>query len=203
MENDDLKFVQEFQAGNQTAFNKLYSKYLPIAENFFLQDKLTRDFTQDYCQEIFIKLIRSLQTREVTNFRNLFFITLFNKKKDVLRQKYRNKFIILSLFDEVNGNHPSKEEQRYLLDLLEETNENLPDSQVQTQELQQIIQTCLDKIKNEKRRAIISLKLEGYKEQQIAKLLKINPHTVSSNWGRAKIFLQRCVSERLKTGIKK
>lgn len=203
MENDDLKFVQEFQAGNDSAFNYLYFKYLPIAEAFFSQDDLTRDYTKDYCQDIFIKLIRALQTTQVTNFRSLFFMALLNKKKDLIRQKYRNNCIIMSLFDAISGSHQSKNEQHYLLDFLEEADENHPDSQYQMQELQRIIQGCVDKIKDEKRKAIISLKLDGYKEHQIAKMLKINPHTVSSNWGRGKLCLQICITEHLKSGIEK
>jgi RNA polymerase sigma factor (sigma-70 family) len=203
MENDDLKFVQEFQAGNKKAFNHLYSKYLPIAENFFSQDDLTRDYTEDYCQDIFIKLLRALQTTPVTNFKSLFFMALLNKKKDLIRHKYRNKCIILSLFGELSGSGQSNDEQRYLLDLLEENNDNHPDSQFQSRELREIIRCCLDQIKDEKRKSIISLKLDGYKEHQIAKMLKLNPHTVSSNWGRGKLFLQNCITEHLKSGLSK
>lgn len=201
MENDDLKYVQEFRTGSQTAFNKLYSKYLPIAVNFFSQDDLTRDETQDHCQEIFIKLFRALQTKEIINFKSLFYKTLLNKKKDLIRHKYRHQYVIMSLFCEPCSNQQIPEEQRNLIDLLIEPNEDLPDSQVEAQELQAIVQRCLDQIQDEKRKTIIAMKLDGYKEQQIAEILEINPHTVSSNWGRGKIFLQNCIKEYFKTGF--
>jgi len=195
--DDDLKLIQEFQDGDNSAFTKLYEKYYPIAKGFFIKDPLTRDYAEDYCQDIFIKLLRAIHVGNIKNFKNLFYMALMNKQRDLIRQKYRKDFTILSLFDDVGGDGDQSEAPRNLLDMLETASSMNPDEQYYYMELQEVVQSCLNKFEDEKRRTIIALKLDGFKEHQIAAILDINPHTVSSNWGRGKKMLRDCIKNSI------
>jgi len=200
MQDDDEKLVTAFKNGDESAFTKLYEKYFPIAKNFFLKDALTCNAAEDYCQDIFIKLARALLVSEVISFKSLFYKSLLNKKKDIIRQKYRQNVPILSLFQETSRTNSNSDSHRQVLEMVEEASGITPHDEIQFNELQTIVQNCVDKFHNEKRRLIVSLKLEGLKEHQIAAILHINPHTVSSNWGRAKLILRECILEQIEIG---
>lgn len=195
---EDEQLIQEFKKGNDLAFQKIYEKYFPLAKFFFLKDTLTASDAEDLSQDIFIKLARAMITTEIRSFKGLFYKALLNKKKDLIRLKYRKKVSILSLFQETMPAHHSGRDNRQLLEIVKETSSLNPHEQMQFNELQTIVRECVDKFSNDTRRTIVALKLEGLKEHQIASTLDINPHTVSSNWGRAKLVLRKCISEKLK-----
>lgn len=198
MVQTDEELIEQFKQGNDRAFNMIYERYYPNALKFFRADKLTANSAEDYCQEVFIRLARAMRVSEIKSFKSLFFKSLINRKKDLIRQKYRKKYKIISLFQEIKSGNQSSSKQRILLEIIEVETTQDPSDNYHYLELQKIVQECIQKIKSEKRRTIVSLKLEGLKEQQIAAYLDLNPHTVSSNWGRAKLFLRRCIERKLR-----
>jgi len=199
MYEDDQKLIEEFKAGDESAFTKLYEKYFPFATGFFLKDPLTKNAAEDYAQDIFIKLARAILVSEIKSFKSLFYKSMVNKKKDVIRQKYRRNVSILSLFQDTSSGNSGSDQQKTVYDLVEEVSAVNPHEEYQFNELRKIVQRCINRITSEKRRLIIALKLDGLKEHQIASILNINPHTVSSNWGRAKLALQGCIRHYIET----
>lgn len=195
MQNEDDILIQQFKNGDDSAFTKLYDKYFPLALNFFQKDPLTVNSAEDLAQDIFIKLARAISVNEIFSFKSLFYKAMFNKKKDLIRRKYRRNFPILSLFQEISSSSTKGGKESVLLDTIQETETLNPDEATQLKELEKIVRNCVDKFKNMKRRTIVALKLEGLKEVQIAEIMSINPHTVSSNWGRAKLLLRDCIQK--------
>ena len=193
MTQTDEELIEQFKQGNERAFDIIYKRYYPNALKFFSSDTLTVNSAEDYCQEVFVRLARAMLVSEIKSFKSLFYKALINRKKDLIRQKYRRKYKIISLFQEYHSGHQSTSKPRTLLEMIEVESIQDPADDYQFLELQKIIRECIDKIKSEKRRMIVALKLEGLKEQQIAEKSGMNPHTVSSNWGRAKVFLRRCI----------
>lgn len=198
--NDDNYLLNEYKSGKEYALTALYNKYFPYAKNFFESDKLTYAEAEDFSQEVFIKIARAILACEIKNFKNFFYTSLLNKKKDIIRKKYRKNIVLVSIFDELFSNTQSDENQQTILDTLAE--QATPYDNFQYKELQRFVKECIDSFDDLKRRTIISLKLDGYKEHQIANVLGVNPHTVNSNWGRGKVQLRDCVSEKIASSKK-
>jgi len=144
-------------------------------------------------------MARAILVSESKSFKSLFYKSMVNKKKDVIRQKYRRNVSILSLFQDTSSGNSGSDQQKTVYDLVEEVSAVNPHEEYQFNELRKIVQRCINRITSEKRRLIIALKLDGLKEHQIASILNINPHTVSSNWGRAKLALQGCIRHYIET----
>ncbi|MCI0514515.1 RNA polymerase sigma factor [candidate division KSB1 bacterium] len=191
--DEDLKLIERFQKGDERAFTELYHRYFLIVLQFFEREPLTCNDAQDHCQEIFIKLFRNLKYGKVKNFKALLGSALRTKKIDAIRQKSRYKLQIMSLLMDFSTESASDEK----IKLFDETSNTNPFDEVHFEELERIVAECLDQIIDERRRIIAAYKLENLKEQQIAELVKANPNTVSSNWGRAKKFLRLCVQKKL------
>lgn len=193
----DEELIEQYKQGDQRAFGEIFARYYPNALRFFTSDTLTASFAEDYCQEIFARLARAMLVSEIQSFKSLFYKALINRKRDLIRKKYRQPVKPVSLFQEFSSGQSSGNRQRFLIEIIEiRTNVN-PEDELLYQELEKIVHECIHKIKSKNRREIIALKLEGLKELQIADLLGVNPHTVSSNWGRAKIALRQCILENL------
>jgi RNA polymerase sigma-70 factor (ECF subfamily) len=197
MTRTDEELIEQYKQGDERAFNEIFERYYPNALKFFAADKLTANYAEDYCQEVFIRLSRAMLVSEIISFKSLFYKAIINRKRDLIRQKYRDKYKTISIFQEVTPCQQSASSQRSLLEIIEIESILDPDDDYQYEELRKIVRECINKIKSEKRRLIVSLKLEGLKEQQIAETLALNPHTVSSNWGRAKSFLRQCILKNL------
>lgn len=195
----DEELIAQYKQGEQRAFGEIFARYYPDALRFFTSDPLTASYAEDYCQEIFARLARAMLVSEILNFKNLFYKALINRKRDLIRQKYRQQVKPVSLFQEFSSGQSSGSRQRFLLEIIEIRTILNPEDELLYKELEKIVRECINKIKSKNRREIIALKLEGLKEQQISEFLGLNPHTVSSNWGRAKVTLRQCILENLGT----
>ncbi|MBN1350179.1 sigma-70 family RNA polymerase sigma factor [candidate division KSB1 bacterium] len=194
--NDDSALIEEYKRGNEYALTLLYNKYFSHAKRFFESDKLTRPDAEDFAQEVFLKITRAILVCDISNFKKFFYTALLNRKKDAIRKKYRNNFVVISIFDEVFSEKSAEGREPVVLDTLR-ISVDTPFTDIRFKELKRIVQECIEAFHDEKRRLIVSLKIQGYRENQIAEVMNINPHTVNSNWGRGKIQLRDCVSKRL------
>ena len=194
--DDDKHLVNEYKHGNQNALTILFNRYFPYAKHFFESDNLTRANAEDLSQEVFIKISRAILICDVKNFKKFLYTSLLNKKRDAIRKKYHEKIVLVSIFDEFLSEKSHDENQQMILNTLAEQTDE-PDADLQYNELQRIVAECIDSFHDIKRRTIVSLKLEGLKENQIADLLDLNPHTVNSNWGRGKLQLRECVQRKI------
>jgi RNA polymerase sigma-70 factor (ECF subfamily) len=201
--DEDLTLIERFQKGDERAFNELYRKYYAFALHFFEDEPLTSSDAQDHCQEIFIKLFRILKFGKIKNFKALLNSTLRNKRIDAIRYKSRHKLQLISLLMDSSTEQSPDEKVKQLYEILVEKSVANPFDEIHFQELERIVAECIDQIKDEKRKIIVAQKLDNLKEQQIAELVKLNPNTVSSSWGRGKKFLRKCVHEKLLGNIQK
>lgn len=193
---EDRRLMNEYKHGNENALTILFNRYFPYAKHFFESDKLTWADAEDLSQEVFIKIARAILVCDVKNFKKFLYTSLLNKKKDAIRKKYREKMVLVSIFDKFFSEKSSDKNQQIILNTLAIQTDK-PYFDFQYNELQKMVAECIDLFRDIKRRTIVTLKLEGFKENQIANLLNINPHTVNSNWGRGKLQLRDCVRKKL------
>jgi len=173
-DNSDFELIRAYQDGDELAFATLFRKYYPMVLKTILAKGIAPENAEDCTADIFIKLINSLKRyrfeKPFTHF---------------LRRIIRNK-----LFDYYRQNEFNAQPLEFFELKIKTT---LDDSFM----IEEIIQTCLQKIPNLQRRAIISLWIEGYKRSQIAEILNLPLGTVHSNLERGKTVFQKCVQDNL------
>ena len=173
-DQSDFQLIRDYQDGDDLAFTTLFRKYYPLVLKAILSKGISPENAKDCTADIFIKLIDSLKKyrfeKSFTHF---------------LRRVIRNK-----LYDYYRQNELNAQPMEFL-----EFKIKVPfdDSFI----VEEIIQTCLRKIKSVQRRAIISLWIEGYKRSQIAEILSLPIGTVHSNLERGKSAFQKCVQDNL------
>jgi RNA polymerase sigma-70 factor (ECF subfamily) len=173
--DEDFQRIRQYQKGDHEAFATLFHKYYPMVYRIFRIKGLTEADADDMTEEIFIKLIRALKTYQFKKpFDNYLRRVVRNKMIDFYRRKRNYAFIECELI-------PDRAE-----------------SQVDYEELRDIISHCLRKIINLTRRSILVLWIDGYKRSQMADLLNIPIGTVHSNLERGKVVLRKCIEDRLK-----
>ena len=176
---EDFALIRKYQQGEEQAFTELFRKYYPLVYRIFIIKNIPQNDAEDLTAEVFIKLIGALK-----NYR-------FEKPfQNYLRRVVSNRY-----FDF----YRKKQFKCYPLDLLDLS---IPETNNFAQyNLHEIVDFCLQQIRNLTRRAIISSWLEGYKRKQIADMLNIPIGTVNSNLERGKINFRKCIRENSEWNI--
>jgi len=171
----DFDLIQQYQQGLEQGYTQLFLKYYPMVYEIFIMKGIPQTQAEDFTADIFIKMVDVLKTyRPEKPFQHF------------LRRVVRNR--IFDFYREKKINWYSLELQQKIL--IENSSSNQFD-------LQELIEHCLQRIKNLVRRAIILLWIEGYKRTQIAELLSLPLGTVHSNIERGKQDFRNCIQENL------
>jgi RNA polymerase sigma-70 factor (ECF subfamily) len=174
-QNEDFLLIQRYQQDDRTAFKELFQKYYPQVYRIIILKGIPAVEAEDLTSEIFIKLIPSLKKYRMEKpFEHFLHRVVRNHLLDYFR-KYKSDSYNFYIYESFESN-----------------------SAAEFIELEEIVENCLEKIKNLTRRAIILLWIEGYKRHQIAETLKLPIGSVHSSLERGKADLRKCVKEKLK-----
>lgn len=186
---EDLELIRSFQNGDQEAFQKIFLKYRKKVLAAFIRQQIPQEDAFDLCQEIFIHLYEKLPTLKIqATFKSFLNSVIRNKIIDFYRRMKQFRLFFQFDSDEfcMEGEKKADTENKKNFKKIAE------ESQF---EFLNAVEHCLKLLGNPRWQALISLWLEGCRQDQIATLLDMRPGTVSSGLHRCVSLFVECMKE--------
>jgi len=190
----DVDLIARFLEGQTTAFNTLVWRWQDRLYNFVLRYVGNREEARDLCQQIFIRVYRSLgDLRNPERFSTWIYQIALNTCRDQLRQRQRHASLSLDHFEEEHGQpHPA----------LEGAASQAPpaDARMHENDLRHLLSRALQTIPEEQRVVVVMKEYQNLKFTEIAAVLETQINTVKSRLyyglkGLRKIFDQWGISK--------
>lgn len=172
IDQEDNKLVRQTLDGNTAAFTTLVEKYqTPI---YHLELKLSGDSddAKDLTQDVFIKAYEKLNTFD---FKYKFFSWLYR----------------IGMNEGINFKNRAKRKTE--LDQRLPAEEGSPVEELERKELSNMMQFCLDKLKDEYQTLIIMKHYEGFSYEEIGEILELSEKTVKSRLYMARQQLKKII----------
>lgn len=172
---EDAENIRRYQGGDERGFTRLFRKYYPRVFRMLVFKGVPQAKAEDATAEVFMKLVDSLKTyRFEKPFQHFLHRVVRNKAYDYFRKKQMERF-------------PPYMECMFAAEV----------DHFERLEIREIIDLCLQKIKNIDRRVIILYWLEGYTRRQMADLLHLPLGTVHSHLERGRPGFKKCVKREI------
>lgn len=177
---EDEQLIRRFQMGDRQAFTELADRYYGYVYRIFCLKGVPADLAEDFTQEIFVKLIRTLlKFKFNSTFKTYLDRTLRNRIIDFYRSRERRRKTLL-----------------YLEDLRESP--DLPQTAIAVAAIDNKIfrrklEQCLLGQSNLARRAVLVMWLNGLRLRQISTVLALPAGTVNAHLSRGKQALKACL----------
>jgi len=173
MMNDEY-LIQEFNAGNVSAFNTLVWRWEKPIYNFILRYIGDSEQAKDVMQHCFIRVFKSLgKLKDHSRFSAWIFQIAMNLCRDELKKK---KYQIYSISEVRDFDDSNKSDQKIVLTDNEQDTAKL----TYHENLSELLQKALMAIPEEQRVVIIMKQYHGMKFTEIADVLKTPINTIKS-----------------------
>ncbi|MDD2217527.1 MAG: RNA polymerase sigma factor [Eubacteriales bacterium] len=179
--NNERDIIQRAIDGDESAFETLVLSCEKKAYNISFRYLRNDEDAQDAVQESFIKLYRHLKTFNFSSrFDTWFYRIVVNVCKDILRKRKTQQ----ELYDTTE----KAQDDEFNLDFKDSALN--PEEHVISEERQNIIMYCIDKLADEHREVIILRDINGFTYEQITGILSCSMGTVKSRISRARLKLR-------------
>ena len=176
MSDSDSELMLRFRDGDDDAFRQLATRYQRPLVNFFY--RLTRDrFTsEDYCQEVFARIIRAkARYKRMAKFRTWMYRIAKNYWIDRCRERAAAP-IMGSLSTPIGGDEGGT---RTLTDTVEGESPR-PADEMRRKEIGKAIMSAVSRLPEEQRLVFVLSENQGMKYAEISEVLEIPVGTVKS-----------------------
>ena len=186
-ESGDRELVDDFLAGNESAFNRLVLKYQDKVYNAALRMLNNREDALEVAQDAFVRVYRNA---EKFKWNCAFQTWLYTIALNLSRSRYKKRkrsgeHIKLSLDNPLKQNDGSETK-------MEIADEKLsPKKEATRREMRQQIQDGLAALGPDFREIVVLRHIEGLSYDRIGEILKLPAGTVKSRLHRAREELQR------------
>jgi RNA polymerase sigma-70 factor (ECF subfamily) len=183
-EQDDLQLIEDYQDGDQKAFEKLISRYLKTVYGFVVR-MVGRAEADDLVQDVFVKIWKNL---DKYNAQYSFKTWVLSIARNTVIDWYRKKKSLN--FSDLDGDNKDFNFEESIVD-----REPLPDKIFEQKELSTLLDGALNTI-SPNNRSILVLHLEdGLTFEEISVLLGRPMNTVKSQYRRALIVLREYLTK--------
>jgi RNA polymerase sigma-70 factor (ECF subfamily) len=184
---DDSVLVQQSQAGDTTAMERLILKYQNRIYNVVLRMCGNPDDAAELSQETFVKVIESI---DKFKGRSSFYTWLFRIAVNLtLNHIQRNARTATRSLD-AEETEPEGGTQQLLRDFLSDDRAADPAVLAQSRELCELARKCLLELEEPQRTVVVLRDIEGMDYAQIAEVMNIELGTVRSRLSRARSNLR-------------
>ncbi|MDX2079000.1 MAG: sigma-70 family RNA polymerase sigma factor [bacterium] len=176
-------WIQSAQAGDIEAFNSLILQYQDMA--FTIAYRMMGDAQRaaDATQDAFLTAFRRLETYLGGNFKAWLMKIVTNTCYDALRYEKRRP---ATAFDDLTPD--GMDDEVPIPDTLP-----TPEQHLQSAELSQAIQQCIDALGEDQRIVLVMSDIEEYGYQEIADHIGAQLGTVKSRLSRARASIRQCL----------
>jgi RNA polymerase sigma-70 factor (ECF subfamily) len=182
MPQDDRQLIADSLLGDDEAFVRLLSKYLPSVYNFIVQ--LTRDriVAEDLAQETFIKAWKNLaRFDQKRNFKTWLFAIAKNTTYDFFKKK---KSIPFSFFEDAEG--------QSTLDMIDDETVS-PETLLEKEEKKEVVEAALENLSEQYRVLLTLAYREDFSLTEISEILGAPYNTIKSRHQRALKLLKQAL----------
>lgn len=188
---NESALISSAQEGDVQAFNELVLTYQDLA--YSVAYRIMRDETAaDITQNAFISAFQKLEQFQGGNFKAWMMRIVTNACYDELRrQKRRPTSSLDDMQDDTDG-----------LDLVNEAHVSFmsqsdnPEAAVQRNELQAMIEACIEALNEHHRVVVVLADVEQYSYDEVAEIVNITLGTVKSRLSRARANLRDCLRNK-------
>ena len=177
------------QKGNEKALNQLVGLWYKRIYNYVLKYCCDQDLAKEISQKTFIAMFRNVKKlKNVDRFKPWLYRIATNYCHEEERKKKRDKTVSLTVTKNEN-------DQSEILEVGEaEGNYFNPERNYQQLELEEVLISALNKLKEDQRSVVIMKEYEGLKFKEIAEALETSENTV-----KTRLYTGlRCLKEILK-----
>lgn len=171
--DQDISLMLQIKEDNLEAFEELYNKYRRPIANFFFRLGCDREISEDYTQEVFIRLWRARKgyrpRAKLTTYLFQIAKNYWLNQKDKLRRRPYLYHIEYRASDQA----PS------LIEGLQDAKLSPQEHALET-ELQRQIQAAIAALPEKQRLVFVLSEIQGFKYREIAEILEIPIGTVKS-----------------------
>jgi len=182
---DETALVKLAREGDLDAFNRLILAYQDMAFNLAARMLSDDDAAEDVTQMAFLSAYRSLNTFRGGSFRSWVLRMVTNACYDELRRRKRRPTVPL---EPMNEEDEEVESPSWLAD-----DALSPEDEIEREELEQAIQTCLNGLPDEFRAVAVMVDVEGLDYQEVSLAVGKPLGTVKSRLARARLKMRDCL----------
>jgi RNA polymerase sigma-70 factor (ECF subfamily) len=182
---DEPALIRDAKKGNLEAFNRLVLAYQDPLYNTAYRILGDSALAADATQEAFIAAFRKLTSFRGGSFKAWLLRIVTNACYDELRRQKRRPTTPL---EPLTDNDKEIETPRWLADPSAS-----PEEKLETRELDQAIQRCIDALPPEFRAVVILADVQGLGYKEAASVLKRPLGTIKSRLARARLRLRDCL----------
>ncbi|MBT3323476.1 MAG: sigma-70 family RNA polymerase sigma factor [Anaerolineae bacterium] len=184
---DEATLIREAKKGDLTAFNKLVLTYQDMLYNTAYRIIGDPALADDAVQEAFISAFQKLKSYRGGSFKSWLLRIVTNTCYDEFRRQKRKPTTPLDIYTD---DGEEIESPSWLKDPTLS-----PEKQLETYELEQAIQRCIQALPLEFRTVVVLTELQGLSYQEAAKAIKKPLGTIKSRLARARTRLQKCLQK--------
>jgi len=189
-ETPDTELIARTQAGDPSAFDELVVRYSPRLYGLVYNMTSNHEDTNDLLQDVFAKAYRSIKGFQgKSSFYTWMHSIAVNMSINFLKKRGRRQTMSLDDVDAGLQNDP---------DFIEATSGADPRQEANLTELQQRLNTAMQKLSHEHRAVVTMFDIQGMPHAEIAKILGISEGTVRSRLFYAHRQLQNFLEEFIK-----
>ncbi|MBC8335470.1 MAG: sigma-70 family RNA polymerase sigma factor [Anaerolineae bacterium] len=182
---DEAALINDAKHGDLDSFNRLVIGYQDKLYNTAYRILGDSELAADATQEAFISAFRKLKSYRGGSFKAWLLRIVTNACYDELRRKKRRPTTPLEPLTE---NDEEMESPRWLTDPGAS-----PEKQVETFELEQAIQNCIEALPPDFRAVVVLTDMQGLDYKEAATALKKPLGTIKSRLARARLRLRDCL----------
>lgn len=184
-QKEDIKLIEDFQADDSAAFDKLILKHMDMVFNLCFRILGDYDEANDSAQDIFIKVYKNLKNfRFKSAFSTWLYRVTINTCKNILvssRHRFTKRAVRLNSPDE-------REDNPGVIDIRDRSFN--PAVLYERKEKETAIQEAIDSLPDKQKILIILRDIEGKSYEEIVEITGFKPGTVKSKLARARQHLR-------------
>lgn len=187
----DRELVRRAQSGDKVAYDDLVQRYQERIYATIYHMTSNHEDASDLAQDVFVRAWTALRSfKGDSSFYTWIYRIAVNRTINFLKQR-RNRSTHLSLNDLEVGTENDPE-------MVELVSHRTPRRDAALSELQQRLNSALQKLSEEHRTVVTLHDVQGLAHEEIARILKCNPGTVRSRLFYARQQLQAWLSDLIK-----
>jgi len=186
---DETALIREAQRGDLTAFNRLVLTYQTHAYNIAYRIMGESDAAEDATQEAFISAYRNIKRFRGGAFKSWVFRIVTNACYDELRRRKRRPQSSLDQLSEYSDGFDSAGAGAEMMGKVDQN----PEHALQSVELADAIQDCLNRLPPEYRAVVVLVDVQGYDYKEASSIASTPLGTVKSRLARARANLRACL----------
>ena len=183
---DELALALSAQQGDLNAFNRLVLEYQELAFNVSYRMLGDPDMASDATQNAFIAAYRNLSSYRGGSFKSWVMRIVTNNCYDELRRQKRRPTTPLEPVSD--DGEDTIESPEWLKD-----DDPSPEALLESDELQEAIQQCLNRLKKDFRIIVIMIDIQGMDYQEASENAGLPLGTIKSRLARARGKLRDCL----------